>query len=45
MRKAVPHPLHKECASLILAETIRKHSPEGVPVPFNDIKTEWEKLL
>jgi MoaA/NifB/PqqE/SkfB family radical SAM enzyme len=45
MRKAVPHPLHKECASLILAEAIRKHSPEGVPVPFNNIKTEWEKLL
>jgi len=45
MRKAAPHPIHKECASLILAETIRKHAPEGVPVPFNNIKTEWENLL
>jgi MoaA/NifB/PqqE/SkfB family radical SAM enzyme len=45
MRKAVPHPLHKECASLILADTIRKRSPEGAPVSFNDIKTEWKELL
>ena len=45
MREAVPHPLHKECASLTLSDTIRKHSSEGVPIPFNKIKTEWEELL
>lgn len=45
MREAIPLPLHKDCASLILADTIKKHSSKGVPVSFNDIKTEWKELL
>jgi MoaA/NifB/PqqE/SkfB family radical SAM enzyme len=45
MRKAVPRPVHKECASLIMADTIRKHSNEGLPVSYNDIQTEWKEKL
>lgn len=45
MREAVPYPVHKECASLTMAETIRKHSTDGLPVSFNDIETEWKEKL
>lgn len=47
MRKAIPRPLHKECPSLALAETLlqKGRGPDGFPVPHASIEKEWEKMF
>jgi MoaA/NifB/PqqE/SkfB family radical SAM enzyme len=46
MRRAIPRPLHKECPSLALAETLlqKGRRPEGFPIPHASIEKEWEKM-
>ena len=46
MRKAIPAPIHSECPSLLLSQTlkIKNKNGNGIPIKYNDIKTEWEKL-
>jgi len=47
MRKALPRPLHKECPSISLAETLlqKGEGPDGFPVPHSRIEKEWEKMF
>ena len=47
MRTAIPRPVHKECPSVTLAETIRSRSRigAGIPVPFEALKDQWEAAV
>jgi len=47
MRKAIPHPLHKECPSLQLQSTLKNRvETEGaMPVPHRMIETEWQTMF
>lgn len=47
MRQENPYPLHKQCPSLLLAETIRAKKNEGieVPIPHEEIQKEWKKMF
>ncbi len=47
MRRAIPRPLHKECPSLALAETLlqKGRGPEGFPIPHASIEKEWETMF
>jgi MoaA/NifB/PqqE/SkfB family radical SAM enzyme len=46
MRKAIPTPIHSECPSVLLSQTLRikNENGNGIPIKYNDIKTEWEGL-
>ena len=46
MRMSIPHPLHKECPSVLLSDKLKKIHESGakIPISFNRIKEEWEKL-
>jgi len=46
MRMSIPHPLHKECPSVFLSDKLKKIHESGakIPISFNRIKEEWEKL-
>ncbi len=46
MRRAIPRPLHKECPSMTLSETLKVKSNDGrtSPVPFEMIEQEWQQL-
>jgi MoaA/NifB/PqqE/SkfB family radical SAM enzyme len=46
MKKAVPFPLHKECPSLFLSETLKKKRKAGksLPIPYEDIEKEWDEM-
>ena len=47
MRKAVPAPLHKQCPSLYLEETIKTKESQGaaLPIPYKEIEKEWEQMF
>lgn len=45
MRDAVPNPVKKDCASLLLADTIRNYADSGIPVSYSKIKKEWKEML
>jgi MoaA/NifB/PqqE/SkfB family radical SAM enzyme len=47
MRKAIPRPLHRECPSIALADTLLQKSdgPDRFPVPHARIEKEWEEMF
>jgi MoaA/NifB/PqqE/SkfB family radical SAM enzyme len=47
MRKAIPHPLHKECPSITLGKVLEARSDGGrlSPVPFESVSQEWQALF
>ncbi len=46
MRNAVPHPLHRRCPALQLAERVGFEPEEGkeVPLAYEAVKGEWERM-
>lgn len=46
MRDEIPRPIHMECPSITLAETLRTKAREshGWPIPYEAIQKEWEAL-
>lgn len=47
MRTAIPRPLHKQCPSVFLADTIRNHKDQGssLPMPYTNIEREWTHMF
>jgi MoaA/NifB/PqqE/SkfB family radical SAM enzyme len=47
MRRAVPHPLHKRCPALQLAERVGFDPGEGkeLPLAFNAVQGEWQRMF
>ena len=46
MRKAIPSPVHSECPSLILSNTLKNRHENGdtIPIKYDYIKEEWKEL-
>lgn len=47
MRRAIPHPLRKQCPSVYLAKTIRAKKNQGIalPIPYSEIEPEWNQMF
>ena len=46
MRMSIPRPLHKECPSILLSETLKNKKELGatVPISFTKVRKEWNEL-
>jgi MoaA/NifB/PqqE/SkfB family radical SAM enzyme len=47
MRKAIPHPLHKQCPGVSLAEKIKMKKNNGIPlpIPYREMEKEWQQMF
>ena len=47
MLLSMPHPLHKECPSLLLSKSIIKKAGNGIQIPISveHLADEWSELL
>jgi MoaA/NifB/PqqE/SkfB family radical SAM enzyme len=47
MRKAIPHPLHKQCPGVSLDETIKIKKNKGIPlpIPYREMEKEWQQMF
>ncbi len=47
MRTSIPHPVHKECPSVLLSKSIVEKTSNGsnIPIPVEKLKDEWNELF
>jgi MoaA/NifB/PqqE/SkfB family radical SAM enzyme len=47
MRKVIPHPLHRQCPSVYLSESLKAKKNGGIdlPIPYKELEEEWERMF
>jgi len=47
MRSVINKPIHSECPSILMSESIKSKilDNEVIPVPFTSISADWKKIL